>query len=189
VDAYDLILKDKERLLSLRRAGALHLLALGPARRLGQPERVRDLRAQAQRQHDLRRQEVGRGLRLSVNQHGDRMDHPATVHDVNVLTVVASESYKDFVSALQKDISESLSARPKVREQGLLHRQGAEDGGGRCRGHDQATGHRDLPYLVKNDYVDKKRPHQKPPTTTPRKAEPWPTAAELASRSPSRCSS
>jgi type III restriction enzyme len=63
-----------------------------------------------------RRQEVGRGLRLSVNQHGDRMDHPAIVHDVNVLTVVASESYKDFVAALQKDISDSLSARPKVAD-------------------------------------------------------------------------
>jgi type III restriction enzyme len=40
---------------------------------------------------------------------GERMDDPATVHQVNVLTVVASESYKDFVSGLQKDISESLS--------------------------------------------------------------------------------
>lgn len=52
-------------------------------------------------------------MRLAVNQRGDRMDHPATVHDINVLTVVASESYKDFVAALQKDFSESLSARPQ----------------------------------------------------------------------------
>ena len=51
-----------------------------------------------------RRQEVGRGLRLSVNQHGERMDQPALVHDVNVLTVVARESYKDYVSALQRDL-------------------------------------------------------------------------------------
>ena len=58
-----------------------------------------------------RRQEVGRGMRLAVNQHGERMDDPATVHDVNVLTVVADESYKDFVAGLQKDISDSLSAR------------------------------------------------------------------------------
>lgn len=43
----------------------------------------------------------------------DRMEYPATVHDVNVLTVVASVSYKDSVSALQKDLSESLSARPQ----------------------------------------------------------------------------
>ncbi len=41
------------------------------------------------------------------------MDYPATVHDINELTVVASESYREFVGALQKDISESLSARPR----------------------------------------------------------------------------
>jgi superfamily II DNA or RNA helicase len=64
-----------------------------------------------------RRQEVGRGLRLSVNQDGDRMDDPATVHQINVLTVVASESYKDFVAALQKDISASLSARPRKADE------------------------------------------------------------------------
>jgi type III restriction enzyme len=64
-----------------------------------------------------RRQEVGRGMRLSVNQRGERMDDPATVHQTNVLTVVASESYKDFVSALQKDISESLSARPRIADE------------------------------------------------------------------------
>ena len=53
VDAYDLILKDKERLLIVRGAGALHLLPLGSARRLGQSERVRHLHAQAQRQHRI----------------------------------------------------------------------------------------------------------------------------------------
>jgi restriction endonuclease len=47
---------------------------------------------------------------------------------MNVLTVVASESYKDFVAALQKDISESLSPG-RGGERSLLHRQGAEDGG------------------------------------------------------------
>jgi len=64
-----------------------------------------------------RRQEVGRGLRLSVNQSGDRMDHPATVHDINVLTVVASESYKEFVTNLQKESSNSLSARPRKADE------------------------------------------------------------------------
>jgi type III restriction enzyme len=53
-----------------------------------------------------RRQEVGRGLRLSVDQNGDRMDNPAVVHDINVLTVVASESYRNFVAGLQKEIAD-----------------------------------------------------------------------------------
>ena len=43
------------------------------------------------------------------------MDDPATVHEVNVLTVVASESYKDFVSGLQKDIRHRCPRDPRRR--------------------------------------------------------------------------
>jgi type III restriction enzyme len=52
-------------------------------------------------------------MRLARNQSGDRIDDAAIVHQVNVLTVVANESYKDFVAGLQKDISASISARPQ----------------------------------------------------------------------------
>ena len=51
------------------------------------------------------------------------MDNPATVHEINVLTVVASESYKDFVAGLQKDISDSLVRASAQGERGVLHRQ------------------------------------------------------------------
>jgi type III restriction enzyme len=117
VDAYDLILKDKERLLSF--AEPVRFIFSHSALREGWDNpNVFVICALKHSDNTIsRRQEVGRGLRLSVNQTGDRMDHPAIVHDVNVLTVVASESYKDFVSALQKDISESLSARPKIADE------------------------------------------------------------------------
>ena len=59
-----------------------------------------------------RRQEIGRGLRLAVDQRGERMDNPALVHDINELTVVTDESYTDFVTGLQREIAESLSSRP-----------------------------------------------------------------------------
>lgn len=62
-----------------------------------------------------KRQEVGRGLRLCVNQQGNRMDAQTcgdTVHDINVLTVIASESYKSFVTDLQSDIKTVLYDRP-----------------------------------------------------------------------------
>lgn len=62
-----------------------------------------------------KRQEVGRGLRLCVNQQGNRMDAETcgeTVHDINVLTVIASESYKGFVADLQADIKTVLYDRP-----------------------------------------------------------------------------
>src|SRR6218665_2354774 len=108
VDAYDLILRDKERLLSF--AEPVRFIFSHSALREGWDNpNVFVICALKHSDNTVsRRQEVGRGLRLSVNQSGDRMDDPATVHEVNVLTVVASESYKDFVAALQKDISESL---------------------------------------------------------------------------------
>jgi type III restriction enzyme len=52
-------------------------------------------------------------MRLCVNSDGERVDDPAIVHQVNVLTVVASESYKDFVAGLQSDISKSITSRPR----------------------------------------------------------------------------
>ena len=113
VDAYDLILKDKERLLSF----------VEPTRFIFSHSALREgwdnpnVFVMCMLKHSdnaiSRRQEVGRGLRLSVDQYGDRMDHPVVVHDINVLTVVASESYKDFVAGLQKEIAETLSSRPR----------------------------------------------------------------------------
>jgi type III restriction enzyme len=153
VDAYDLILKDKERLLSL--AEPVRFIFSHSALREGWDNpNVFVICALKHSDNTIsRRQEVGRGLRLSVNQQGDRMDHPATVHDVNVLTVVASESYKDFVAALQKDISDSLSARPRVANEEYF------------TGKVLKTPTGDVPitpqlakqiyrYLVKNDYTD-----------------------------------
>ena len=55
------------------------------------------------------------------------MDNPVTVHDINELTVVTDESYTEFVTALQKEIVESLSARPAQGERRLLHRQAVHD--------------------------------------------------------------
>lgn len=119
VDAYDLILKDKERLLSF--AEPVRFVFSHSALREGWDNPnvfvICFLKHPDYNNEVTRRQEVGRGLRLSVNQIGDRVDHPAIVHDVNVLTVVASESFSDFVTALQKDISDSLSTRPKVADE------------------------------------------------------------------------
>ena len=111
VEAYRLILKDQERLLSL--AEPVRFIFSHSALREGWDNpNVFVICALKHSDNTVsRRQEVGRGLRLSVNQNGDRMDHPAIVHNVNVLTVVAGESYKNFVAALQRDV-EPLSARP-----------------------------------------------------------------------------
>jgi type III restriction enzyme len=63
-----------------------------------------------------RRQEVGRGMRLCVNQNGIRQDFEAIgdeVHEINKLTVIASESYESFAKGLQSEIASTLKERPQ----------------------------------------------------------------------------
>ncbi len=152
-DAYDLILKDKEHLLSFDEP-VRFIFSHSALREGWDNPNVFVICALKHSDNTIsRRQEVGRGLRLSVNQDGDRMDNPATVHDINVLTVVASESYKNFVTALQKDISESLSDRPRVASEEFFAGKMLK----LAEGHAQVTplqAKQIYKYLVKNDYVD-----------------------------------
>lgn len=152
VDAYDLILKDKERLLSL--AEPVRFIFSHSALREGWDNpNVFVICALKHSDNAIsRRQEVGRGLRLSVNQAGNRMDHSSTVHDINVLTVVASESYKDFVAALQKDISGSLSARPQFASEDYFTGKVLKTPAGDVTVTPQLA-KQIYRYLVKNDYT------------------------------------
>jgi type III restriction enzyme len=124
VDAYDLILKDKESLLTfpldtdsadLQSRRKVSFIFSHSALREGWDNPNVFVMCMLKHSDNTisRRQEVGRGLRLCVDQQGDRVDHPAIVHDVNVLTVVASESYKDFVDGLQREILENLTSRSR----------------------------------------------------------------------------
>jgi type III restriction enzyme len=153
VDAYDLILKDKERLLSFEEP--VRFIFSHSALREGwdNPNVFVICTLKHSDNTISRRQEVGRGMRLSVNQRGERMDDPATVHQTNVLTVVASESYKDFVSALQKDISESLSARPRVADEEYFTGKVLKTPAGDVPVTPQLA-KQIYRYLVKNDYTD-----------------------------------
>lgn len=153
VDAYDLILKDKERLLSFEE----------PTRFIFSHSALREgwdnpnVFVMCMLKHSdntiSRRQEVGRGLRLSVDRHGDRMDNPAVVHDINVLTVVASESYRDFVSGLQKEISDTLSSRPRQATEAYFTGKTIVTETGTVE-ITPAMAKQIYRYLVKNDYTD-----------------------------------
>ena len=104
-----------------------------------------------------KRQEVGRGLRLCVNQNGDRMDAVAlgdNVFDVNKLTVVASEGYKDFVSDLQKGIREDLYGRPEKVSESFFVGKTLSIGGEEIKV-SQEQGRDIYRYLIENRYVDK----------------------------------
>lgn len=114
--AYDLILKDKEKLLSLD--NPVRFIFSHSALREGWDNpnvfQICTLKHGGDSTTN-KRQEVGRGLRICVNQSGDRMDEQVLgneVQDVNKLTVIASEGYKNFVSSLQQEIKDDLYARP-----------------------------------------------------------------------------
>jgi type III restriction enzyme len=153
VDAYDLILKKKEQLLSLDEPTRFIFSHSALREGWDNPNVFTLCMLKHSDSVVMRRQEVGRGLRLSVNQHGDRIDHPAVVHDINVLTVVASESYKDFVAGLQKEIADTLSSRPRQANEEYFtgKKLTTEHGSIEVT---PAMAKQIYRYLVKNDYTD-----------------------------------
>lgn len=152
-DAYDLILKNKERLLSQEEP--VRFIFSHSALREGWDNPNVFVMCMLKHSDNMisRRQEVGRGLRLSVNQNGDRMDQPAIVHDINVLTVVASESYKDFVAGLQKEIAETLSSRPRKATEAFFTGKTFATATGPVEV-SPALAKQIYRYLVKYDYTD-----------------------------------
>lgn len=101
-DTYRLIMRDKERLLSADEP--LRFIFSHTALREGwdNPNVFQICTLNESKSTDRKRQEIGRGLRLPVNQHGER------IHDetINRLTVIANESYDDFARTLQKEYEE-----------------------------------------------------------------------------------
>lgn len=117
VDAYDLIMKNKERLLSPDEP--VRFIFSHSALREGwdNPNVFQICTLRLSSGDIKKRQEIGRGLRLSVNKDGERMDAEVlgthSVHDVNALTVIANESYEEFAKALQDEFYEVIKNRPK----------------------------------------------------------------------------
>lgn len=118
-DAYDLILKDKGRLLSIDEP--VRFIFSHSALREGwdNPNVFTICTLKHSDNTITRRQEVGRGLRISVNSDGERMDHEAEVHQINVLTVVANESYEAFVKGFQGELADNLK-RPRQATQAFF---------------------------------------------------------------------
>lgn len=116
--AYDLILKDKERLLSFDEPTRFIFSHSALREGWDNPNVFQICTLKHSDSETGKRQEVGRGLRLCVNREGERQDLEALgeqeVQRVNTLTVIASESYSDFTKSLQKDINDALRERPKA---------------------------------------------------------------------------
>lgn len=155
ISAYDLILKNKERLLSFDEPTRFIFSHSALREGWDNPNVFQICTLKHSDSATAKRQEVGRGLRLCVNQYGNRMDSEtcgSSVHDVNMLTVIASESYKTFVSELQSDIKKDLYDRPskasiefftgkKIQAGGKTHIITAQEAKAIQR------------YLIRNDYI------------------------------------
>ena len=153
VNAYDLILKDKQRLLSFEEPTRFIFSHSALREGWDNPNIFVICTLKHSDNTIARRQEVGRGMRIAVNKEGERMDDPAIVHEVNVLTVVANESYKDFVAGLQKEISETLTDRPKVANADYFAGKVVTIDGEQTVIEERQAKLIER-YLIKNDYVD-----------------------------------
>ncbi|ONI37810.1 restriction endonuclease subunit R [Candidatus Epulonipiscium fishelsonii] len=119
IDAYDLIMKDKELLLDIDpNKSPVRFIFSHSALKEGwdNPNVFQICTLKHTTSEIRRRQEVGRGLRLCVNQNGERMDKSVLgedIHKINVLTVIASESYEAFATSLQHEMAGSIRHRTK----------------------------------------------------------------------------
>lgn len=162
VDAYDLIMKNKELLLDRnpKRSPVRFIFSHSALREGWDNPNVFQICTLKQSGSDvLKRQEVGRGLRLCVNQDGERMDANVLgndVHKVNVLTVIASESYDSFAKGLQTEIAAAVADRPRAITPELFIGKVIKDERGNEQVVDGDTG-RAIHYdLIVNGYIDKK---------------------------------
>lgn len=133
-DAYDLIMRDKERLLSLDEP--VRFIFSHSALREGwdNPNVFQICTLKTQGESEIRsRQEIGRGLRLCVNQNGERMDESvlgSEVQELNKLTLITDMAFGKFATALQEGLAESMSTRPRAVDAGLFAGQILTDANG-----------------------------------------------------------
>ncbi|RZL19709.1 MAG: restriction endonuclease subunit R [Pedobacter sp.] len=121
ISAYDLIMKDKERLLSFTEPTRFIFSHSALKEGWDNPNvfQICALKNAESGSITRRRQEVGRGMRLCVNNNGNRLDFEMVgdqVHEINKLTVIASESYEAFAKGLQSEIAATLKDRPQEAE-------------------------------------------------------------------------
>ena len=162
VSAYELIMKNKELLLDRdpKKSPVRFIFSHSALREGWDNPNVFQICTLKQSSSDVRkRQEVGRGLRLCVNQDGERMDTNALgndVHNVNVLTVIASESYDSFAKGLQTELAEAVADRPRAVTADLFMGKVIKDNQGNEQVIDSDTAHAIHYDMIINGYIDKK---------------------------------
>ena len=159
ISAYELILKNKERLLSFDEPTRFFFSHSALREGWDNPNVFQICTLKHSDSSTQKRQEVGRGLRLCVNQAGNRMDMEAlgeTIHTINKLTVIASESYKGFVADLQSDIKKVLYDRPTAATSDYFKGKFVKVNG-KPTAIDSKMANAIEFYLIANQYVDMDR--------------------------------
>lgn len=161
-DAYDLIMKNKELLLDRdpKKSPVRFIFSHSALREGWDNPNVFQICTLKQSSSEVRkRQEVGRGLRLCVNQDGERMDANVLgndVHNINVLTVIASESYDSFARGLQSEMAEAVADRPRAVTADLFKGKVFRDVSGNEQVVDETLAQAICYDLIINGYVDRK---------------------------------
>ncbi len=155
-DAYDLIMKNKERLLD--RKEPVRFIFSHSALKEGwdNPNVFQICTLKKSGAEVRKRQEVGRGLRIAVNQNGERMDTSVLgedVHNINILTVIANESYNDFAKGLQKELAEIITDRPKKVSVSLFNGKTLKDKDGNVQTIDENLATSIYEGLICNGYI------------------------------------
>lgn len=157
ISAYDLILKNKERLLSFEEPTRFIFSHSALREGWDNPNVFQICTLRHSNSTTAKRQEVGRGLRLCVDKNGVRQDKQTLgddIHAINVLTVIANESYADFTSALQRETREALRDRVTAASQDYFHGRIVKDASGEQHKISLAEASTIIGYLYQNDYVD-----------------------------------
>ena len=158
VSAYDLILKNKERLLSFEEPTRFIFSHSALREGWDNPNVFQICTLRHANSATAKRQEVGRGLRICVDNQGNRMDAERlgdAVHDINKLTVIANESYSTFVDDLQKNTREALRERPTQATVQYFEGKTFDLNGVKYTINNQEAASI-VSYLYDNDYTDEK---------------------------------
>ena len=156
ISAYDLILRNKERLLSFEEPTRFIFSHSALREGWDNPNVFQICTLRHSNSTTAKRQEVGRGLRICVDRNGIRQDKELLgedVHEVNQLTVIANESYADFTSALQRETREALRDRVTAASQDYFLGKIVTDADGEKHKIDLMDATLILGYLYQSGYV------------------------------------
>ena len=156
ISAYDLILKNKERLLSFEEPTRFIFSHSALREGWDNPNVFQICTLRHSNSTTAKRQEVGRGLRICVDKNGIRQDKELLgddVHEVNQLTVIANESYTDFTTALQRETREALRDRVTAASQDYFIGKVVVDSNGDKHTIDLMDATLILGYLYQSGYI------------------------------------